>query len=211
MGLITLALNELYGAIHKQETAHPEAEFLVGGDFNAGWLKTFLPPFYQHISCATRGAKTLDHFYSTHKNALFLLPFDKSDHDCILLLPVYKQKLKQEVPVMCSIRKWVDDADTWLQDCFTSTAWDIFWDSSDNIEEFTTTVTGFINKCIRQCCPHSDYKNTSKSKTMHYRQHTCWVEFLYYLWQDIKHAIGGRWNHIAPAMTLVICGRVCRR
>ena len=35
-----------------------------------------------------------------------------------------------------------------LQDCFASTDWNKFWDSSDGIEEYTTSVTGFINKCI---------------------------------------------------------------
>ena len=47
-----------------------------------------------------------------------------------------------------SIKKWSDDADAELQDCFASTDWNMFQDSSDCIEEFTTSVTGFINKCI---------------------------------------------------------------
>uniref|UniRef100_A0A673VXW6 Pleckstrin homology, MyTH4 and FERM domain containing H2 n=1 Tax=Salmo trutta TaxID=8032 RepID=A0A673VXW6_SALTR len=38
-------------------------------------------------------------------------PFGKSDHNSILLIPAYKQKLKQEVPVTHSIQKWSDDAD----------------------------------------------------------------------------------------------------
>ena len=54
------ALNELYSAISKQENAHPEAALLVAGDFNVGKLK------YQHVKCATRGEKTLNHLYSTH-------------------------------------------------------------------------------------------------------------------------------------------------
>ena len=44
-----------------------------------------------------------------------------------------------------SIRKWSDDADATLQDCFAST--DMFRDSSNGIEEYTTSVIGFINKC----------------------------------------------------------------
>ena len=68
--------------------------------------------------------KTLDHLYSTHRDAYKALPrplFGKSDHNYILLIPVYKQKLKQEVPVTHSIRKWSDDVDATLQDCFAST------------------------------------------------------------------------------------------
>ena len=31
--------------------------------------------------------------------------------------------------------------------------WNMFWDSSDGIEEYTTPVTGFINKCIEDVVP----------------------------------------------------------
>jgi hypothetical protein len=40
-----------------------------------------------------------------------------------------------------------------LQDCFSSTDWHTFWDSSDGIEEITTSVTDFINKCINDVVP----------------------------------------------------------
>jgi hypothetical protein len=39
--------------------------------------------------------------------------------------------------------KWSDDADAKLQDCFASTDWNMF----------TTSVTGFINKCIDDVVP----------------------------------------------------------
>ena len=34
-----------------------------------------------------------------------------------------------------------------------STDWNIFQDSSDGIEEYTTSVIGFINKCIDDVIP----------------------------------------------------------
>ena len=37
--------------------------------------------------------------------------------------------------------------------CFASTDWNVFRDSSDGIEEYTTSVTGFINKCIKDVVP----------------------------------------------------------
>ena len=52
------------------------------------------------------------------------------------------KKLNQEVPVTYSIRKWSDDADATLQDCFSSTDWNMYQDSSNGIEEYTTSVTG---------------------------------------------------------------------
>ena len=77
----------------------------------------------------------------------------KSDHKSILLIPAYKQKLKQEVPVTRSIRKWSNDTDATLQDCFASTEWNMFRDSSNGIEGYTTSVIGFINKCIDDVVP----------------------------------------------------------
>ena len=40
-----------------------------------------------------------------------------------------------------------------MQDCFASTDWNMFRDSSDGIEEYTTSVIGFINKCIDDVVP----------------------------------------------------------
>ena len=36
---------------------------------------------------------------------------------------------------------------------FASTDWNMFRDSSDDIEEYTTSVIGFINKCIHDVVP----------------------------------------------------------
>ena len=120
----------------------------MAGDFNAGKLWSVLPHFYQHVKCATRGGKKLlHHLYLTHRDAYKDLPrppFSKSDHNSILLIPAYK--LKQEAPVTWSIKKWLDEADAKLHDFFASTDWNMFQDSSDGIEEYTTSVTGFINK-----------------------------------------------------------------
>ena len=52
-----------------------------------------------------------------------------------------------------SLKKWSDEADAKLQDCFAITDWNMFSDSSDDIEEYTTSVTGFINKCIEDVVP----------------------------------------------------------
>ena len=80
-------------------------------------------------------------------------PFGKSDHNSILLIPAYKQKLQQqEAPVTWSIKKWSDEAGAKLQDCFASTDWNMLQDSSDGIEEYTT-LTGFVNKCIEDFVP----------------------------------------------------------
>ena len=43
--------------------------------------------------------------------------------------------------------------DATLQGCCASTDWNMFWDSSNGIEEYTTSIIGFINKCIDDVIP----------------------------------------------------------
>ena len=50
-----------------------------------------------------------------------------------------------------SVNKKLSDAK--LQECFASTDWNMFQDSSNVIEEYTTSVIGFINKCIDDVVP----------------------------------------------------------
>ena len=61
-------------------------------------------------------------------------PFGKSDHNSILLIPASNQKLKQEAPVPRAIRKWAAEADAKQLECFASTDWNMFQDSSHGIE-----------------------------------------------------------------------------
>ena len=97
--------------------------------------------------CNQRGKKILYHLYTTHRDAYKALPpFAISDHNSILLIPAYKQRLKQEAPATQSIKKWSDD-------CFAITDWNMFRDSSDGIEEYITSVTDFISKCIEDVPP----------------------------------------------------------
>ena len=74
------------------------------------------------------------------------------------------------VPANRSIRKRSDDTDATLQDCFASTDWKIFRDSFNGIEEYTTSVIGFINKCIDDVVPTVTV-HTYQPEAMDYRQH----------------------------------------
>jgi hypothetical protein len=112
-----------------------------------GNLNQFYQISNQHVKCATRGKLTLDHLYSTHRDAYKALPrptFGKSDHNFILLIPAYKQQLKQEAPVkqMLSYRT-VLLAQTGICYGIPPMAF----------SEYTTPVIGFINKCIEDVVP----------------------------------------------------------
>ncbi len=115
------ALKELYGNMSEQETTHPDAAFVVTGDFNKASFRTIAPKYFQHITINTRGNCVLDHCYTPFRDAYKSLPrppFGKSYHSSVLLLPAYRQKLKCEAPALRTVQCWSDQSDATLQDCF---------------------------------------------------------------------------------------------
>ncbi|KAK3569833.1 hypothetical protein QTP86_005863 [Hemibagrus guttatus] len=104
------ALWELHEAVNLHQTQHHDAVLIVAGDFNSANLKHAASNFHQHITCPTRGSRTLDHCYTQFKDcykAQSHPPFGKSDHATIFLMPRYKQRLKQEDLVKWE-KLWVD-------------------------------------------------------------------------------------------------------
>lgn len=100
-------MGELYNAISQLQTAHPDAFFIVAGDFNKASLKSVLPQFHQHVKYATRGNNTLDLLYTNIKNALIAAPLPhigSSDHLTIMLKPAYRPRVRQEPPAVKDIR-----------------------------------------------------------------------------------------------------------
>ncbi len=98
------AHEELYGNISEQETVHPDAAFVVTGDFNKANFRTIAPKYFQHIN--THGDRVLDHCYFPFRDVYKSLPrppFGKSDHSSVLLLAAYRQKLKREAPALRTI------------------------------------------------------------------------------------------------------------
>ena len=69
-------------------------------------------------------------------------------------------------------KKWSDEADAKLQDCFAITDWNMFQDSPEGIEEYTTSVNGFINKCIDEFVPTATVRTYIRQpEAMDFRQH----------------------------------------
>lgn len=156
------ALNELADIIHKYEISHPEAVFIVAGDFNHCPFKSVLPHYHQHVKHPTRGNKILDHCYSNIKAAYRSLTrpaFGKSDHQSILLLPSYTQKNRQIKPTVRSIQCWTKDAETLLQGCLDATDWSVF--KSEDLDQYCDAVIGYINFCIDLCIPRKVVKQYS--------------------------------------------------
>lgn len=73
-------------------------------------------------------------------------------HATVLLIPVYKQKLKNEKPLKRTINVWSQKGSDELQDCFATTNWDIFKADND-LHAFTETVSAYIKFCSDICLP----------------------------------------------------------
>lgn len=86
----SVAVDILQTSVNKLQSAHPDGIFIVAGDFNHANLRTVLPKFHQHVTCPTRGDKTLDHVYSNVCGAYKVSAhphLGQSDHLTLFLTP----------------------------------------------------------------------------------------------------------------------------
>ncbi len=122
--------------------------FIVVGDFNHSNLKTVLPKFHQHLSCHTRGDKTLDHVYTNIAGAYIatsLAHLGQSDHLSLFLTPKCSPLINRVKPAVRNIKVWPMGAESVLQDRFQHTDWSMFASqaasgSHTDIDIYTTSV-----------------------------------------------------------------------
>ncbi|KAK3510918.1 hypothetical protein QTP70_025540 [Hemibagrus guttatus] len=146
---------------------NPNGLFIIAGDFNQANPKSVLPKFHQHVDFATRGMNTLDLVYTNIPGVYRAEPcphLGYSDHVSFMLIPAYRPLIR------CSkqVKTWPAGAISALQDCFECTDWNMFREvatngDSINLEEYTTSVTSHIGKCI-------DDVTVSKTITTHSSQ-----------------------------------------
>ena len=143
-----LAMKELHAAISKQQTDHPEAAFIVAGNFTHSNLKSVLPKFHQHVSCHTRENKTLDHVYTNMAGAYVATPLPhlrQSDHFSLFLTPKYAPLINRVKPSVKTIKVWPAGADPTLQERFLHTEWSVFASQATSgthtdIDSYTSSV-----------------------------------------------------------------------
>ncbi|KAI3371228.1 hypothetical protein L3Q82_023541 [Scortum barcoo] len=119
-------------------------------------------------ACHTRDNKTLDLFYANTKEAyhsLPLPPLGRADHNLVHLLPVYKTLVHRQPAVTRTVKKWSEEAEEALKDCFNTTLWDVFSDAhGEDIDSLTHCLTDYINFCVENTVPTRTVRSFSNSK-----------------------------------------------
>ncbi|XP_056882173.1 uncharacterized protein LOC130522140 [Takifugu flavidus] len=150
------AQRTLADCIQQVERTYPDALVIVLGDFNQSNLRYELPRYKQFIKCPTRAENTLDHCYTTVKDAYRAIPraaLGLSDHVMVHLIPTYRQKLKLTKPSVSTTKRWTSEAVEELRTCLDTTDWDMFKGATHDLDEYTDTVTSYIHFCEERILP----------------------------------------------------------
>lgn len=119
-----VACERIHSAVAWLQSQHPDAFFVISGDFNHMTLALTLAFFHQFVDCPTRTNSTIDLLYAivSHAHrASPLPPLGKSDHNFICLLIEYTPMVKKQPITTWPLREWYSGAEEILKDCFDST------------------------------------------------------------------------------------------
>ena len=118
-------------------------------------------PSTKKIKTNTRLDATLDQCYMTIPDAYHTVtraPLGRSDHNVLLMIPAYKQKLKTCKPQVKSVKQWTPEAISKLRGCFECTDWGMFKDSCESYDEYVDTISSYISFCEQSCIPTKNIK-----------------------------------------------------
>ncbi len=157
--------------------------FLLG-DFNRCDVTKFLQNLEQYVTSATRLDKTLDLCYENIPGAYISKvcpPLGRSDHNAVLLLPRYKQKLKTEKVQTRSFHVWDFDSIETLKGCFEVTDWNVFLkDCENDVDMLNASISGYVDFCVHSVIPVKPVKCYPNNKP--------WVT------KDLKHCLNLKKN-----------------
>ena len=100
-------------------------------------LHKVLRTYHQYVKFHTRKNR-LDLCYGTIANAFSATarpPLGTLDHNVVYLRPTYYQLQEREKPTVKTVQIFKDNSITLLQGCFDCTVWEVFEDSSSDLDE----------------------------------------------------------------------------
>ncbi|KAK7922573.1 hypothetical protein WMY93_009475 [Mugilogobius chulae] len=150
------------------QTQHPQALFLISGDFNHSSPASVLPTFTQYVTCPTRDNRTLDLFFVNAKEAYSsspLPPLGRADHNIVHLRPVYQPIVHRQPVVSRVVKRWSPESEEALRDCFDTTVWTELCDPhGEDINAMTECITDYINFCFENTVPSRTVRCFSNNK-----------------------------------------------
>ena len=152
------ATDILQHAIDTQQSASPDSVIIVTGDFNH-CADVSLVGFEQFVKCVTRGDSIIDLFYCNIKNSYKCInkaPLGASDHNMLLLCPIYKPVVRSVKPVKKCVRVWNERACEELRGCFECTDWGVFIENNESVDDLVDCVCEYIKFCEDNVCERKE-------------------------------------------------------
>jgi len=137
--------------LQQLQTAHPDAFYIVAGDFNKADLKSVLPHFYQHVTCAIRWIKYSGSLNTNVKNAYTVAPLPQignSDHLTILLEAKIETRATSSQGLCCHSRCFHHYRAALRVHYGAYSRRQQHLGTEEDLEECTEILLGFISKCI---------------------------------------------------------------
>lgn len=130
--------------------------FLLGY-FDRCNVTTVLPNLEQYVTSPTRLDRMLDLCYGNIPSAYIpkaCPALGRSDHNVILLLPWYRQKMKTDKTQTKIIKTWNNDSIEELRGCIESTDWDVFFKNNDpDLDLLTDSISSYLTFCTDVVIP----------------------------------------------------------
>ncbi|KAI3366540.1 hypothetical protein L3Q82_000672 [Scortum barcoo] len=100
-----------------------------------------------------------------HTTHSLFLPWAEPTTTLCTVLPVYKTLVHRQPAVTRTVKKWSEEAEEALKDCFNTTLWDVFSDAhGEDIDSLTHCLTDYINFCVENTVPTRTVRSFSNSK-----------------------------------------------
>ena len=110
---VSRAAEHMSNNLQKLESLAPDAPKFILGDFNHCDLSKSTKNIHQYVSCPTRFDKILDKCYGTVPDAyksFALPPLGSSDHNVVMLAPIYTPVIKRIKRVTKTVKNWSADS-----------------------------------------------------------------------------------------------------
>lgn len=153
--------------INRLEAISPDSPKFVIGDFNQCTLENVLPTFDQYVTQPTRNDVTLDRCYGNVPRAYTTkacAQLGASDHNNVLLMPSYKQKLKRNKPATKVRQCWTEEAIDELRGCYESTDWNLFFESHNTMDQSVDVLSEYIRYCAETIIPVKEQRVYANDK-----------------------------------------------